>query len=156
MKTSTAFGLVAAISLVGAGAFLYSPKAGAPQAVVAADTAASPDALPPPGAPLADVRLPADLSAGAATGKTYYTAVCASCHGANAAGQDGVAPPLVHPLYVASHHGDAAFVAAARNGARQHHWSFGSMPPLEQRLTDGELNAIILYIRELQRENGIL
>jgi hypothetical protein len=43
-----------------------------------------------------------------------------------------------------------------RNGARQHHWSFGSMLPVEQILTDGEIALIILYVRELQRENGIM
>lgn len=108
------------------------------------------------GAALVDVKLPATLSAEAASGKTYYEAVCASCHGVSAAGQEGIAPPLIHPLYVSSHHGDAVFVVAVRNGVRQHHWSFGSMMPVQQRLTDGEINAITLYIRELQRENGIL
>ena len=48
-----------------------------------------------------------------------------------------------------------AFVLAARNGVRAHHWPFGNMPPVEQPLTDGELAAIIAYVRELQRANGI-
>ncbi len=151
MKTSTAFGLVAAISVAGGAALIYPRAPSAPAALTAADPSNV-----TPGAVLADVRLPAVLSADAATGKTYFDAVCASCHGANAAGNEGMGPPLIHRLYVPSHHGDAAFLVAVRNGARQHHWSFGSMPPLEQRLTDGELNAIIRYIRELQRENGIL
>lgn len=107
------------------------------------------------GAPLADVVVPAELSAQAGQGETYFNAVCASCHGANAAGQDGVAPPLIHRIYEPSHHGDMAFVLAARNGVRAHHWSFGNMPPVEQRLTDGELGAIVAYVRELQRANGI-
>jgi len=46
-------------------------------------------------------------------------------------------------------------VLAARNGVRAHHWPFGNMPPVEQRLTDGELGAIVAYVRELQRANGI-
>ena len=107
------------------------------------------------GAPMAEVVVPVEFSAQAAQGETYYTAVCASCHGANAAGQEGIAPPLVHRIYEPSHHGDMAFVMAARNGVRAHHWSFGNMPPVEQRLTDGELAAIITYVRELQRANGI-
>ena len=71
------------------------------------------------------------------------------------AGQEGIAPPLVHRIYEPSHHGDMAFVLAARNGVRAHHWPFGDMPPVGQPLTDGELAAIIAYVRELQRANGI-
>jgi mono/diheme cytochrome c family protein len=107
------------------------------------------------GAPMADVIVPDELSAQARQGETYFNVVCASCHGANAAGQDGVAPPLVHRIYEPSHHGDMAFVLAARNGVRAHHWPFGDMPPVEERMTDGELGAIIAYVRELQRTNGI-
>lgn len=151
MKTSTAIALAAAIIMAALGAFLYPvPKETVPRNGVAETTVAI------PGAALAEVRVPSAFSAEATSGQTYYNAVCAACHGANAAGQGGVAPPLVHQLYVSSHHGDAAFVAAARNGVRQHHWSFGNMPPLEERLTNAELNAIVQYIRELQRENGIL
>jgi mono/diheme cytochrome c family protein len=106
-------------------------------------------------APLAEVTLPAELSAQARLGETYFNAVCASCHGTNAAGKDGVAPPLVHRIYEPGHHGDMAFVLAARNGVKAHHWPFGNMPPVEQRLTDGELGAIVAYVRELQRANGI-
>ncbi len=104
---------------------------------------------------LADVVVPAALSAEAETGKAYYEAVCSACHGANAAGQDGVAPPLVHTIYEPSHHGDAAFASAARNGVTQHHWSFGNMPPVQELLTDGEIGSIVAYVRELQRANGI-
>ena len=107
------------------------------------------------GASLAEVTLPAELSAEARLGETYFNAVCASCHGTNAAGQDGVAPPLVHRIYEPGHHGDMAFVLAARNGVRAHHWPFGDMPPVEQRLTDGELGAIVAYVRALQQANGI-
>jgi mono/diheme cytochrome c family protein len=119
-------------------------------------SAAAPDASQVlVGAPMADVIVPEALSAQARPGETYFNAVCASCHGTNAAGQDGVAPPLVHRIYEPSHHGDMAFVLAARNGVRAHHWPFGDMPPVEQRLTDGELGAIVAYVRELQRANGI-
>ena len=48
---------------------------------------------------------------------------------ANAAGQNGVAPPLVHKLYEPGHHSDMAFIMAAKNGVRSHHWRFGNMPP---------------------------
>ena len=108
-----------------------------------------------PGAPLVEVTLPETLSAEGTTGETYYNAVCRACHGVNGGGQDGVAPPLVHVIYEPSHHGDAAFYSAVRNGVNAHHWPFGNMPPVEQRLTDGEIGAIVTYIRELQRANGI-
>lgn len=105
---------------------------------------------------LADVALPAELSAQAAMGKTIFEGVCAACHGLNAAGTPGVAPPLVHQLYRPSHHADAAIMRAARNGVQAHHWNFGNMPPVDVRLTDAELASVVRYIRELQRENGIL
>lgn len=119
-------------------------------------SSATTDASSTPNAALmVDVKVPAELSAEAGQGEIYFNATCASCHGANAAGQDGVGPPLVHRIYEPSHHGDMAFVLAARNGVRAHHWKFGNMPPVEQRLTDAELSAIIAYVRELQRANGI-
>ena len=151
MKITKTSGLVLTVSLVGAAAWFFARTL--PDTSPNQDAGSAPSA---PGAALAQVRLPARLSAQAATGKTYYDAVCASCHGANAAGQDGIAPPLVHKIYEPSHHGDAAFLVAVRNGARQHHWSFGSMLPVQQKLTDGEIAAITLYVRELQRENGIM
>lgn len=151
MKITKTSGLVLAVVLVGIATWMVARSTPDTAPVQTTQTAAS-----TPGAALAEVRLPATLSAKAATGKTYYEAVCASCHGANAAGQDGIAPPLIHKIYETAHHGDAAFLAAVRNGTRQHHWSFGPMLPLEQKLTDGEIAAIIGYVRELQRENGIM
>lgn len=151
MKITKALGVVAAIALAGGGTWFFARLT-----AIAPETATPAATLVTPGAFMVEVRLPPTLSAEAATGKTYYDAVCASCHGANAAGQDGVAPPLVHKIYEPLHHGDAAFVVAVRNGTREHHWSFGSMKPLEQPLTDAEIAAIIRYVRELQRENGIM
>ena len=106
------------------------------------------------GAAIVEVTLPESLSTNAEIGKVAFEARCAVCHGANAAGQDGVAPPLVHRIYEPSHHGDAAFLVAVRNGVRSHHWRFGNMPPVEG-LTDGDVKMIIAYVRELQQANGI-
>lgn len=106
------------------------------------------------GMAMVDVKLPETLSAKAEIGKMAYDAKCAVCHGANAVGQDGVAPPLVHKIYEPSHHGDAAFLIAAKNGVRAHHWRFGNMPPVEG-VTDGDVKMIVTYVRELQRANGI-
>lgn len=105
-------------------------------------------------APIVAVSLPAELSPDAQTGKRVFDAKCAVCHGTDAAGQNGVAPPLVHKIYEPNHHSDMAFIAAARNGVRAHHWNFGDMPPVKG-LTDANVKSIARYVRELQRENGI-
>ena len=103
---------------------------------------------------LANVLLPETLSQNAQIGQLGFEAKCAACHGVNAAGQDGVAPPLVHIIYEPSHHGDEAFQRAAAMGVRGHHWPFGDMPAVEG-VTRGDVTMIIAYIRELQRANGI-
>lgn len=143
---------VLVVALIAAAGWYWTQGPASEDPVSATAPAASQVAA---GAPLAEVTLPAELSAQARLGETYFNAVCASCHGTNAAGKDGVAPPLVHRIYEPGHHGDMAFVLAARNGVKAHHWPFGNMPPVEQRLTDGELGAIVAYVRELQRANGI-
>jgi len=105
------------------------------------------------GAPLVEVTVP-DLSGEASAGEALFNAKCASCHGKNAAGQDGVAPPLVHIIYEPNHHGDAAFHLAAQRGVRAHHWPFGDMPAVKS--VDGEdIDKIVAYVRALQRANGI-
>ena len=106
------------------------------------------------GAPIVDVALPEELSAEAQMGKRAYEAKCAECHGTDAAGRNGVAPPLVHKIYEPGHHSDVAFVMAAKQGVRAHHWDFGNMPPVKG-LTDADVKLIARYVRELQRENGI-
>jgi mono/diheme cytochrome c family protein len=105
------------------------------------------------GAILANVKVP-DLTSHAELGKVAYDTNCAACHGANAGGNDGVAPPLVHKIYEPSHHSDAAFLLAAKNGVRAHHWRFGNMPPIKD-IDDQDVAYITQYVRELQRANGI-
>lgn len=107
-----------------------------------------------PGSAMVDVSVPDTFSANAEIGKVAFEAKCAACHGESAAGQVGVAPPLVHKIYEPSHHGDAAFLQAAKNGVRAHHWPFGNMPPVDG-VTDGDVRMIVAYVRELQRANGI-
>ncbi len=106
------------------------------------------------GNPLVEVALPATLSEQAEVGKLAFDAVCAACHGPNAAGKLGYGPPLVHKIYEPSHHGDMSFYAAVERGVRAHHWPFGNMPP-QEGLTQGDVTGIIAYVRELQRANGI-
>jgi len=105
-------------------------------------------------APMVEVAIPASLPARAEAGKTLYDRNCAACHGVAAAGQAGVAPPLIHKIYEPSHHGDIAFQMAAQNGVRAHHWRFGDMPPIAG-VTQAQIDAIVAYVRALQSENGI-
>jgi len=106
------------------------------------------------GSAIAQVVVPDTLSADAQIGKTAYEAKCAACHGVNAAGQDGVAPPLVHKIYEPSHHADEAFQRAAAFGVQSHHWRFGNMPPVKG-VTRADVTMIVAYVRALQRANGI-
>ena len=106
------------------------------------------------GQALVAVTMPATLSPEAKAGQQAFAANCASCHGIDAEGRAGIAPPLIHKIYEPSHHGDMAFVLAARNGVRAHHWPFGNMAPVSG-LTDPELAGIIRFVREVQVANGI-
>ena len=105
-------------------------------------------------APLVRVSLPDNLSRNAQIGKIGFEAKCANCHGANAGGNDAIAPPLIHKIYEPSHHADESFQRAVSLGVQAHHWPFGNMPAIEG-LTLGDVTMIITYIRELQRANGI-
>jgi hypothetical protein len=61
---------------------------------------------------------------------------------------------LIFRLLEPSHHGDNAFLQAALNGVRSHHWRFGNMPPVAG-ITRAEVVSIVTYTRTLQRANGI-
>lgn len=100
----------------------------------------------------ADIHVP-ELSQLAATGQTAFDANCAGCHGENGGGTEQ-GPSLIHPIYNPGHHGDMAFVFAARRGVVRHHWKFGNMPPQPQ-VTDADIAAIIRFVREVQQANGI-
>jgi len=86
-------------------------------------------------------------------GKSLFSTNCASCHGDWGKGTEK-GPPLMHRLYVPSHHGDAAFYRAALKGARAHHWKFGDMPAVPG-ITRQNMDAIVPYIRWLQQKNGV-
>jgi hypothetical protein len=62
-------------------------------------------------------------------GQSLYREKCGSCHGTWGDGSDK-GPPLMHKLYVPSHHGDKSFYRAAMQGVQAHHWPFGDMPPV--------------------------
>lgn len=105
------------------------------------------------GQAMVEVVIPS-LDATTKLGERLFNESCASCHGANAEGQQGIAPPLVHKIYEPGHHADGAFFLAVKQGVRAHHWPFGDMPPVEG-LTQRDVERIVAYIRLLQRANGI-
>ena len=139
-------GLVAIAAIVVLAVGYYALSGSSPQQ--------APPAPPPGGSALASVSVPAELGAQAKLGEAAFNTKCVECHGPNAEGKKGVAPPLVHKIYNPNHHADMAFVLAAQNGVRAHHWPFGNMPPVEG-LTRADVLNIVAYVRELQRENGI-
>ena len=106
------------------------------------------------GEPIANVLVPDQISELGLLGKNIFELKCESCHGINAAGRHEIGPPLVHKIYEPSHHSDQSFYRAVALGVKSHHWSLGNMAVVEG-LTKGHVKAIISYVRELQRENGI-
>lgn len=86
-------------------------------------------------------------------GVQNYQALCSECHGEWAEGSDK-GPTLLHSYYKPSHHSDDAFYRAASQGVTAHHWRYGNMPPVKGA-TPEDIQPIILFVRWLQRENGI-
>lgn len=146
------FLLAGALVLAAAGGAYWALRP-APLPASASGAPAGP-AAPQPGDPMVEVRLPDRFSALEQIGRTAFDAVCAACHGPNAAGRQGMGPPLVHPFFRPGHHADAAFQRAVQTGVRAHHWRFGDMPP-QEGLTTADVRAIVGYVRALQRANGI-
>ena len=86
-------------------------------------------------------------------GEAVFEANCAVCHGQGAVGTDQ-GPPLVHEVYEPSHHPDESFRNAVTQGVQPHHWQFGPMPPVPG-LQGEDVDAVIAYVRSLQRDAGI-
>ena len=86
-------------------------------------------------------------------GESLFATHCSVCHGPIGDGTQ-TGPPLVHAIYNPNHHPDFAFHNAVNNGVPQHHWVFGDMAP-RPGLSEGDVNNIICYIRELQVNEGI-
>ena len=86
-------------------------------------------------------------------GESLFSANCSICHGAAGIGTQ-TGPALVHGIYNPNHHPDFAFHNAVNNGVPQHHWAFGDMAP-RPGLSEGDVDNIICYIRQLQVDGGI-
>jgi len=96
---------------------------------------------------------PADFVADASIGRTLFQGNCAKCHGTDARGTDK-GPPLIDSTYRPGHHADMVFHLAVKDGAKQHHWHFGDMPPVPG-LTPEQVGHIIAWVRQEQRRAGI-
>lgn len=94
----------------------------------------------------------APVSADDVDGARVYASSCASCHGADLRGTDR-GPSHLSIVYEPNHHPDDAFRSAIANGAPQHHWAFGDMPPIEG-LSGGEVEAVIAFVRSEQTRLG--
>jgi mono/diheme cytochrome c family protein len=89
---------------------------------------------------------------GGGDGAKVYAAKCAECHGANLEGTSR-GPSHLSRVYEPSHHSDAAFKRAILQGSPAHHWNFGDMPPV-QGMSEGDITAVIAYIRGQQQSRG--
>ena len=90
-----------------------------------------------------------------ATGDQLFhgEATCATCHGPELGGTT-MGPPLLEQTYAPDHHPDEAIRRAVRQGVQPHHWDFGPMPALTH-LDDGDIDALIAYVRSRQEAAGI-
>tara|TARA_R100000455_G_scaffold18312_1_gene9004 strand:- start:86 stop:514 length:429 start_codon:yes stop_codon:yes gene_type:complete len=105
------------------------------------------------GAPIVEVT-EAALTPLAEDGQAVFDTKCAYCHGLNAAGRDGVGPPLVHLMYAPGATDDARLALSIRKGVKADKWPFGDMPA-EPDLAEEEIRGLVAYIREMQKANGI-
>ena len=103
--------------------------------------------------PVAVAQEPVQIPFSLAKGQLLYEKYCSSCHGAELDGTEK-GPPLVHPFYKPSHHGDQSFYRAALNGVRQHHWNFGDMERVEG-MTPGKMDRIVPYVRYYQQQKKL-
>ena len=86
-------------------------------------------------------------------GQLLYEKYCSSCHGLQLNGSDK-GPPLLHPFYKPSHHGDKSFYRAALQGVQQHHWAFGNMAPVEG-MTAKKMDSLVPYVRYYQQQKKL-
>ncbi|WP_428120310.1 c-type cytochrome [Candidatus Poriferisodalis sp.] len=95
--------------------------------------------------PTASVDAPVD-------GAAVYQQYCAECHGVDLRGTDK-GPSQLSIIYEPDHHSDYSFRSAISEGAPEHHWWFGDMPPVEG-ISDAEIEAVIVFVRAEQERLG--
>ena len=83
-------------------------------------------------------------------GQTLFRQTCAVCHGVDLQGTNQ-GPSFLNRIYAPGHHSDASFRLAVQRGVVAHHWTFGNMPKIEG-LSDVQVEAIIAYVREQQKQ----
>ena len=89
--------------------------------------------------------LPKALSQSAKICKLAFEAKCAPGCRTNAAGQDGVAPPLALIIYEQSTNGAEASQCASAMAVRAHHGPFGNMFAVAG-VTHGDIKTIKAYV----------
>jgi mono/diheme cytochrome c family protein len=96
----------------------------------------------------------AEVAADPGRGEELFSTNCAVCHGVTGEGTT-TGPPLVHVIYEPGHHSDESFHLAVQRGVQAHHWDYGPMPAVSG-LSREEVDDIIAYVRDRQREAGII
>ena len=86
-------------------------------------------------------------------GGIAFAEECASCHGRTARGTER-GPDLIHPDYGPGRRSDAQFRRAIREGKQARRAGYQNMPPAMNG-SERHLNRLIVFLREVQRANGI-
>ena len=95
---------------------------------------------------------PATSTEAPVDGAAVYQHYCAECHGVDLRGTDK-GPSQLSIIYEPGHHSDYAFRSAISEGAPEHHWWFGDMPPVEG-ISDDEIEVVISFVRAEQERLG--
>jgi mono/diheme cytochrome c family protein len=93
------------------------------------------------------------LSAQAYDGQQLFAGSCGGCHGAYGEGSTN-GPTLIHAVYAPAELPDRSMHEAMAQGAPARLWPFGDMPAVEG-LTPIQQEAIVVFVRDVQRANGI-
>ena len=99
------------------------------------------------------IKRPRTYSPAAERGIELFRRGCASCHGELGVGA-ARGPSLMLVMYGQERLSDRALRRAITDGAAERWWTMGDMPP-SPGLTASQIDAVIRFLRETQRANGI-